>query len=71
VVAIGFLLLADNGNWHTPTNSFELQQATHSRYQLFAAGVPLKWISHIPYSILAKAAETVFLDLKSKFPSNV
>jgi hypothetical protein len=35
------------------------------RYQLFAAGAPLNWISHIFW---LKPLKSVFCDLKSKFP---
>jgi hypothetical protein len=35
------------------------------RYQFFAAGAPLNWISHIFW---LKPLKPVFYDLKSKFP---
>jgi hypothetical protein len=35
------------------------------RYQFFAAGAPLNWISHIFWP---KTLKQVFCDLKSKFP---
>jgi hypothetical protein len=35
------------------------------RYQFFAAGAPLNWISHI---FLLKQLKPVLCDLKSKFP---
>jgi hypothetical protein len=37
------------------------------RYQFFAGGAPFNWISH-KFFFLAKDAETIFFDLKSKFP---
>jgi hypothetical protein len=37
-------------------------------YQLFAAGAPLNWISHIFW---LKPLKPVFCDLKSKFPLNL
>jgi hypothetical protein len=38
-----------------------------SRYQSFAAGAQLKWISHMFWF---KPLKPVFCDLKSKFPLN-
>jgi hypothetical protein len=43
VLAIVFPLLADSGNLHTFTNSFELQRETYSRY-LFNSGRPISAI---------------------------
>jgi hypothetical protein len=61
--------LAHGGNWHTATNSYELQQETYSRYwfprllaltyQLLAVGTP---------NILAQAAETGFMRCKEQVP---
>jgi hypothetical protein len=42
--AIVFPLLADSGNWHTTTNSFELQRETYSCYW-FNSGKPISSIS--------------------------
>jgi hypothetical protein len=44
VAAIVFPLLADSGNWHTATNSSELQRETYSRYW-FNSGKPISAIS--------------------------
>ncbi len=82
VAAIGFPQLADGGNRHPVTNSFELHWETYSRYwinsskpfptiswlasryQLFAVGAPMKWVSHMFW---LKPLRPVFCNLKSKF----
>jgi hypothetical protein len=44
--AIGFLLLADSGNWHTATNSFDLRRDTYSCYW-FHSDKPISAISRL------------------------
>jgi hypothetical protein len=73
--------LAGSGNWHTATNSFELQQETYSRYW-FNSGKPISAISclasHyqlfaagapfkcIKYIFWLKTGETGFLQFKEQ-----
>jgi hypothetical protein len=60
--------LADSGNKHTATDSYELQWKTYSRSQMFAPDNPLKCISNI---FQLKPLKSMFCNLKSKFPLNV
>ncbi len=60
-----YAALADSGNWHPDTNSFELQRETYSHHQQ-NGGKPIIEMGE-PH-ILAQAAETGFLQFKKQIP---
>jgi hypothetical protein len=60
-----YVALADRGNWHPDTNSFELQRETYSHHQQ-NGGKPI--IEMGKRHILAQAAETGFLQYKKQIP---
>jgi hypothetical protein len=50
-------LMTDGGNWHTATNSFELQREAYSHYR-YNSGKPISAISWLAYHYQLFAADT-------------